>query len=364
MKKEYKYQIKAVSEIDNKIYNMYQQLHGVAVNLGDMQSITDKQLHSLGKITHICCSIPCVDFSTAGKNQGCICTCNNCKKQFNPLIIQNWDNTCIYCNSTDIQRTTATLFSDLLRIIEYKRPYFMISENVKTLRHTQTFQMLREQLKLLQYNVYYTVLNAKDFGLPQNRERLFIVAIRADKDTKHNFQFTQQQMHCDIQDYLLSDNAVSEHYYLVNRQCTAGICDTAYTLLCDNSVRRFSNKRTNTINCTDGRHRKLTPQEYCRLQGYTDKEFQKISNNADYLIYHAFGNSIPVAVLLSIYADIFAYNSDLFQALKVLSLCSGIGAFEAALSRLYHVINICNGDTAKVQQTVQSLLKQKQYILF
>lgn len=364
MKNEYKYKIKAVSEIDGKIYSMYRQLHGDIDNLGNMSKITEKQLQDLGKVTHICCSVPCIDFSTAGRNQGCICVCNTCKKQFNPLMIQDWDNTCIYCNSNDIQRTTATLFSDLLRIVEHKRPYFIISENVKTLRHTQTFQMLKEQLQLLHYNIYYKILNAKDYGIPQNRERLFIVAIRRDKDTLHNFQFTQHQIHNNIQDYLLSDNAVPVQYYLQSNVNVGGIEDTAYTLLCDNNTRRYDNKRTNIINCKNGCQRKLTPQEYVRLQGYSDKEYAKISNNADYLIYRAIGNSIPVSVLLSVYADIFVYDSSLFQSLKVLSLCSGIGAYEAALSRLYRIIDICDGDTAKVQQVVKSLLRQKQYILF
>lgn len=364
MRNKYKYTIKAVSEIDTKIYNMYQQLHDNTINLGDMSEIADKQLHNIGKITHICCSVPCVDFSTAGRNQGCICTCNTCKKQFNPLQVQDWDNTCIYCGSIDIQRSTATLFSDFIRTVKQKRPYFVISENVKTLKRTQTFQMLKEQLQLLGYNVYHTVFNAKDFGVPQNRERLFIVAIRNDKDMQRNFQFMQRQVHNNIQDYLLADEKVPERYYLTDKQCTGGIEDTAFTLLCDNSTKRFSNKRTNTINCTDGRQRKLTPQEYCRLQGFNDKEFEKISNNADYLIYRAVGNSIPVSVLLSVYADIFVYNPDLFKSLKVLSLCSGVGAYEAALARLYRIITICDGDTAKVQQVVQSLLRQKQYILF
>lgn len=74
--------------------------------------------------------------------------------------------------------TRGTLFFDICRIIEEKRPKVVVLENVKHLIHhdkRKTFSVILKKLKDLGYNVNYRILNTKDFGLPQNRERIFIV---------------------------------------------------------------------------------------------------------------------------------------------------------------------------------------------
>lgn len=80
--------------------------------------------------------------------------------------------------------TRGTLFFDICRIIEEKQPKVVVLENVKHLIHhdkKRTFKIIISTLEELGYNVTYQILNARDFGLPQNRERIFIIA------TKHNF---------------------------------------------------------------------------------------------------------------------------------------------------------------------------------
>ena len=77
--------------------------------------------------------------------------------------------------------TRGTLFFDICRIIEAKKPKVVILENVKHLIHhdkKRTFKVILSSLKNLGYNVSHKILNAKDFGLPQNRERIFIIATK------------------------------------------------------------------------------------------------------------------------------------------------------------------------------------------
>jgi DNA (cytosine-5)-methyltransferase 1 len=89
--------------------------------------------------------------------------------------------------------TRGTLFFDICRIIEKKQPKIIILENVKHLIHhdkKRTFSTILKTLTDLGYNVTYKLLNAKDFGLPQNRERIFIIAAK-----KHYFDFTKLKKH-------------------------------------------------------------------------------------------------------------------------------------------------------------------------
>jgi DNA (cytosine-5)-methyltransferase 1 len=85
--------------------------------------------------------------------------------------------------------TRGTLFFDICQIINTKQPRVIVLENVKHLIHHdkgRTFNVILKSLMDLGYNVTYKILNAKDFGLPQNRERIFIIATK-----KHYFDFTK-----------------------------------------------------------------------------------------------------------------------------------------------------------------------------
>lgn len=81
--------------------------------------------------------------------------------------------------------TRGTLFFDVARIIKYHKPKIVFLENVKgLLSHNkgETFKTILNVLEELEYKVFYKVLNAKDFGVPQNRERVYIVCFREDID--------------------------------------------------------------------------------------------------------------------------------------------------------------------------------------
>lgn len=81
--------------------------------------------------------------------------------------------------------TRGTLFFEICRVVDEKKPKAILLENVKGLLHNdqgRTFRVILDSLENLGYSISYGILNARDFGLPQNRERVFIVGLRGDKN--------------------------------------------------------------------------------------------------------------------------------------------------------------------------------------
>lgn len=157
---EIPYEMIGFSEIDKYAVKSYCAIHGVdeTMNLGDITKIDEKALpKDIDLITY---GFPCQDISNAGKQKG----------------LFNADGT----------QTRSGLFYEALRIIEATQPRVAIAENVKNLtskKFNAQFQIVLESLEQAGYNNYWQVLNAKDYGIPQNRERVFIVSIRKDIDT-------------------------------------------------------------------------------------------------------------------------------------------------------------------------------------
>lgn len=108
--------------------------------------------------------------------------------------------------------TRGTLFFDICRIIDEKRPNVVVLENVKHLIHHDggnTLKTILSTLELLEYTVSYKVLNSKDFGVPQNRERIVIIAHK--KGLKFNFNKLKTKPMVKLKDFLDKD---SEFEYL------------------------------------------------------------------------------------------------------------------------------------------------------
>lgn len=111
--------------------------------------------------------------------------------------------------------TRSGLYYEGYRILKEKRPSYSIIENVKNLtskRFKQQFESILNDLSELGYTNYWKVLNAKNFGIPQNRERVFIVSVRNDI-AQNNFCFPQEIPLLRKLKDLLEDN-VDEKYYL------------------------------------------------------------------------------------------------------------------------------------------------------
>ena len=183
------YELAGFSEIDKHAVKSYCAIHGVpeSMNLGDITKIDEKALpKDIDLITY---GFPCQDISLAGKQKG----------------LFNDDGT----------QTRSGLFFEALRVIETTQPRVAIAENVKNLtgkKFKQQFALVLESLDEAGYNNYWKVLNAKDYGIPQNRERVFIISIRKDIDDGE-FEFPEGfPLELRLKDIL--DDEVEEKFYL------------------------------------------------------------------------------------------------------------------------------------------------------
>ena len=183
------YELAGFSEIDKYAVKSYCAIHGVdeSMNLGDITKIDEKALpKDIDLITY---GFPCQDISIAGKQKG----------MFND----------------DGTQTRSGLFFEALRIIEATKPSIAIAENVKNLtgkKFKSQFDIVLKSLEQAGYNNYWKVLNAKDYGIPQNRERVFIISIRKDIDDGE-FEFPEGfPLELRLKDML--DDEVEEKFYL------------------------------------------------------------------------------------------------------------------------------------------------------
>lgn len=184
----HEYQLIGYCEIDKYAANAYSQIHGVSenYNLVDVTKVNTVLMDDVDLITY---GFPCQDISAAGKQRG--------------------------FEDKDGNRTRSGLFFEALRIIEETRPLYAIAENVKALtskKFEKEFKTVLDSLDGAGYNNYWAVLNAKDYGIPQNRERVFIVSIRKDID-KGGFKFPEKMpLNIRVKDIL--ENEVDEKYYI------------------------------------------------------------------------------------------------------------------------------------------------------
>lgn len=268
---------------------------------GDITKIDEKEIPPFD----ICLAgFPCQAFSMAGQRKG---------------FDDNYKGIC-----------RGTLFLDVARICEYHKPKVIFCENVKGLvihDKGRTFKIIKSTFEQLGYNVFSQILNSKDFGVPQNRERIYIVAFRKDLGIE-NFSFPgATDSSKKIRD-IIEENPVSAKYYLSTTYIQTlirhkakhealghgfgyeirSLDGTAGAIVCGGMGRERNliiDKRQKdltpvthikgTVN-TDG-IRKMTPREWARLQGFPDS-FKLIL--ADTHLYKQFGNSVTVPVIQTI----------------------------------------------------------------
>lgn len=299
------YNLIGYSEIDKYASKSYSLIHGVSesLNLGDITKIDVNSLkpYCADLITY---GFPCQDISIAGKQKGMV----------------NVDGTL----------TRSGLFFEALKIIEHCKPKIAIAENVKNLTSKKFATQLETVLNSLEdagYNNYWKVLNAKDYGIPQNRERVFIVSIRKDID-KGEFEFPKPfELKLRLKDFL--ENDVDEKYFLSKEQMdkkNISALEESKNIRVD--IKEYNKHakhqqdllqhQNDICRCIPaGTHastphllktivsdnplkvRKLTPKECWRLQGFDDYDINKcikakLSNSQ---LYKQAGNSITVNVI-------------------------------------------------------------------
>lgn len=154
---DFDFKVVGVSEIDKFAIQAYGAVHGDCPNYGDISQINWDDVPDFDFFTY---SSPCQDFSNAGLQKG----------------------------GEEGSGTRSSLLWECRRAIEAKRPKYLMLENVKALVGKKFLPLFHKWIETLEdygYTNYYAVLNAKDYGIPQNRERVFCISIHGDHDIFH-----------------------------------------------------------------------------------------------------------------------------------------------------------------------------------
>jgi len=208
--------------------------------------------------------------------------------------------------------TRGTLFFDIARIIKYHKPRVVFLENVKGLRsHNKgrTFITIENTLKEMGYSVFSDILNAKNFGVPQNRERIYIVGFLDNVEFNFPKPIDNGVKVGDILDsivldkYTISDKLWAGHQRRKQEHIAKGNGfgysifnhDSDYTSTI--SARYYKDGSEILIEQKNKNPRKLTPREAARLQGFPDNYKIVVS---DLQAYKQFGNSVAVPVIKAI----------------------------------------------------------------
>ena len=255
-------------------------------NYGDIQRIDPATLPDFDLFTY---SFPCQDISVAGYQ----------------------------CGLNEDSGTRSSLLWECCKIIEIKRPKYLMMENVKNLvgkNHKDNFLKFLVYLESLGYKNSWEVLNARDYGVPQNRERVFCIS---ELESNEIFEFPEPiELKFKLNDILEKD--VDERYYLKKGQVMDEPIDQEYSYCLDSNywkgttLQSFLKKHrrqlvTDKIN-ESGQYvpRRLTPKETWRLMGVNDGDIDKasmlVSNTS---LYKQSGNSIVVPVLEAIFRQLF-----------------------------------------------------------
>lgn len=279
------FQNRADSLCGQKLKDMYL-ANKIAKNFGDIRLIIPESLPDFDFFTY---SFPCQDISVAGYQNG------------------------LSPNSG----TRSSLLWKCCKIIETKKPKYLMMENVKNLvgnNHKKNFDKFLDYLETLGYTNFWNILNARDYGIPQNRERIFCLSILGDKA---NFCFPHKiPLKIKMNDLLEKD--VSKNFYLNHNQVTDKPIEQEWIYCLDSNYWKgtvladFQNKhRRQVVSCPKDENgfypaRRLTPHETWRFMDVSNEDFYKasqlVSNTS---LYKQAGNSIVVSVLKAIFSNLF-----------------------------------------------------------
>ena len=277
------------SEIDKFARQTYEVNWG-EVPSGDITKIDEKLIPEFDILL---AGFPCQAFSIAGKRKG-------------------------------FADTRGTMFFEIERILEYHKPKCFLLENVKgLLSHDKgkTFATIKDILEnKLGYKIYYKVLNAKDFGVPQNRERIIIVGF---KNHNIDFEFPKSSnisikvgdiLENNVDDkYTISDKIWAGHKRRKQEHKRKGN-GFGYCLFNENSpytstisARYYKDGSEILIEQQGKNPRKLTPREAARLQGFPDTFNIVVS---DTQAYKQFGNSVPTKMIEAVAKEVITALED------------------------------------------------------
>ena len=294
-------------EIDKFARASYKAIHNTEgeIELHDITTVTDEEIRNIGHVDIICGGFPCQAFSIAGARRG-------------------------------FEDTRGTLFFEIARFASILKPKLLFLENVKgLLNHDRrnTFEIILTTLDELGYDVEWQVINSKNFGVPQNRERVFIIGHLRGQRTRNVFPLGRNTKQVDeLPRESITTNTLTARYtavgngsYIIESEqkkikikeatsqgyAEATVGDSV-NLSHPNSKTRRSRVGKQIANTLltgesqgvvepDFRIRKLTPRECWRLQGFPDWAFDKAQEvNSNSQLYKQAGNSVTVNVIAAI----------------------------------------------------------------
>ena len=257
-------------------------------NYGDIRIINPYNLPDFDFFTY---SFPCQDISIAGYQNG---------------LSEN-------------SGTRSSLLWECCKIIEVKKPQFLMMENVKNLigkNHKKQFEYFLSYLSNLGYINTWAVLNAKDYGIPHNRERVFCISVLKNNKYTKKFEFPKPKI-LKLKARDLLDVPPDKKFYLSNQFIDTPL-DPEYIYCLDANYWKgttltdfLSKKRRQLV--TDIKNtknlypvRRLTPKEAWRFMGMNDIDFYKASLfNSNTSLYKQAGNSIVIPVMEEIFKNLF-----------------------------------------------------------
>ena len=255
-------------EIDKFARASYKAIHDTKgeIELHDITTVSDESIRRIGRVDIICGGFPCQAFSIAGNRRG-------------------------------FEDTNGTLFFEIARFASVLKPKYLFLENVKGLiSHDKgyTFETIIGSLDELGYDVEWQVLNSKDFGGPQNRERVYIIGHLRGGCTRNVFPIIETRSDKSI---IQLGNIKKTESFGGNPQC-GRVYSPAGLAPCLNTMQGGQREPKIFI---DGKVRKLTPRECWRLQGFPDWAFDKAQEvNSNSQLYKQAGNSVTVNVIAAI----------------------------------------------------------------
>lgn len=207
------------------------------------------------------------------------------------------------------------LFFEMVKVLKEKQPRFFIGENVKGLLSAnkgQAFPMIIDEFKKAGYHIHFKLLNASEFGIPQKRERIFIIGFR-DFDDYFSFRFPQPntQKNKVALRYVIDEKADKDEKWFFSQRAVEGMlrvrdkmnkgrvqdidqpCNTISSHLA-----KVSLNGTDPVLMVDERYRRFTPREAANIQSFPlSFKLESVSENRQY---KAIGNAVPPVLMWTV----------------------------------------------------------------
>lgn len=276
-------------EIDDKAVKSYNAIFNSDYEAKSVEGYNLEVDEPLDVLVH---GSPCQDFSIAGNQLG--------------------------GNAEDGTRSSLLFGTiEIVKKLGENKPKVVIWENVKNVlskKMKPAFDKYLQEMEHLGYSNAYEVLNAKDFGIPQARERIFVISVLG--DNQFNFDNLENEKMKDINLFL--ENEVDDRYTITQPSMLAKINATGTRVLkpVQDYVWTITTKQmrcpnSGIINIGSGKHRLLTERECWRFMGFSDDDFNNAKkahprrkNFLNGTLYKQAGNSIVVDVLESIFKEL------------------------------------------------------------